>query len=105
MDAAAHYGFSPNEVNEAIDHRVYQMAYDAQQYRKLMSKSTKQDTLEELAKEKVKAQTRTLRSRGTSAKNRLSAQAKKVKIVKARAKKTGRVDDVAEFIAQSANRG
>jgi hypothetical protein len=35
IDAAAFYGFTPDEINEAADHRVFKMAYDAQQYRKL----------------------------------------------------------------------
>lgn len=100
LDAATHYGFSSDEVNNAIDHRVYQMAYDAQQYRKIMSQSTKSaETLMETAKTKVQSQTRTLRSRGTNANTRLSAKAKQLKVLKAKASKSGDPKDVADFIA------
>ena len=38
VEAAKYYGFSKEEVSEAIDHRIYQMAYDAAQYHKIMAK-------------------------------------------------------------------
>lgn len=99
LDAAAHYGFSPEEVNEAIDHRVYRMAYDAQQYRKLMNASTKEEIslTEEKAKNKVR-QTRTLRSKGTTAKTRLSGQAKRIKVLKKAAQSSGKPKDVAALL-------
>jgi len=99
IQAARHYGFKDEEVNEALDYRLYQMAHDAQQYRKIMEKSGNQATTEEEKKTRVKNQTRTLRPRGTTAKNRLTAKAKRVKAVKTKAQSTGRVDDVADFIA------
>lgn len=99
LDSAEYYGFSPNEVNLAADHRLYQMAHDAQQYRKIMSRSGKQgEQLVKEAQEKVQ-RTRTLRTKGTTANNRLSAQAKQQRILKSKAKKTGRTDDVAAVIA------
>ena len=100
LDAASFYGFSPDEVNNAIDHRIYQLAYDAQQYRKLM-KATGKDEVDltlEKAKTKVR-QTRTLRSRGTTAKTRVSGQAKRVLKAKTRAQSTGKAKDVAAFLA------
>lgn len=103
LDATLFYGFKPEEVNEATDHRLYQMAYDAQQYRKIMSKSKASgtDNTEEARKTKVRNQTRTLRPRGTTAKSRMTAKAKRVKAAKATAVKTGKVNDVADFIAAS----
>jgi hypothetical protein len=100
LEAASHYGFKDEEVNEARDYRLYQMAYDAQQYRKLMTQSKQgtQETKEDKTT-KVRNQTRTLRPRGTTAQNRLTAKAKLVKTAKAAAQKSGKVDDVADFIA------
>ena len=100
IDAAGFYGFSPEEVNNAIDHRIYQMAYDAQQYRKLMKSTGKEeiDLTMEKAKTKVR-QTRTLRSKGTTAKSRVSGQAKRVLKAKTRAQSTGKAADVAAYLA------
>ena len=101
LDAASYYGFSPEEVNNAIDHRVYQMAHDAQQYRKLISASGKEEVDLTLEKAKTKVrQTRTLRSRGTTAKSRVSGQAKRVlKAKKAAIASGGKPKDVAAFLA------
>jgi len=100
LDAAAHYGFTPDEVNNATDHRIYMLAYDAQQYRKLMKKTGKEEvdlTLEK-AKTKVK-QTRTLRSKGTTAKSRVSGQARRVATLKKKAANSGKSKDVAAYLA------
>lgn len=100
LDAATHYGFKPEEVNDAIDHRIYLMAYDAQQYRKLMSQTNKEevDLTEEKARTKVR-QTRRLRSRGTNAKSRLSGQAKRLRVLKTKAQSSGKPADVAAYMA------
>ncbi|NKB39445.1 MAG: hypothetical protein GKR86_00035 [Ilumatobacter sp.] len=100
LDAAAFYGYSPEEVNDAIDHRVYRMAYDAQQYRKLVKGQSSEtiDLSKEAANKKVR-RTRTLRSRGTTAKTRLSTQAKTVDKAKQKAAKSGSAKDVAAFLA------
>jgi hypothetical protein len=76
------------------------MAYDAQQYRKILANSSKTvDDIKEKVSTKVTSQTRTLRPRGTVAKDRLSAQAKTIKVLKATAKKSGKPEDVAALIA------
>lgn len=41
LDAAAHYGFSPEEANGVYDHRVMLMARDAMAYRKLKANPPK----------------------------------------------------------------
>lgn len=103
LDAGAHYGFSPDEINDTIDHRVYRMAHDAQQYRKLMARSGENIIdIVETAKTKVKKQTRTLRSRSTTATNRLSAKVKQQKVLRTKAQKSGKPKDVAAFMAANA---
>jgi len=102
LDAVSAYGFSEAEVNSATDPRLYQMAYEAQQYRKIKAATQSGKTPSTDKKEKatkVSNQTRTLRPRGTTAKQRLSAKAQRVKSVKAKATKSGSVDDVADYIA------
>lgn len=100
LDAAAAYGFTPEEVEAAGDHRIYQMAYDAQQYRKLKSlgKEEKEEKKTQI-KAKIGQQPKVLRSKGTGPDSRGTVAQKRVKVLKARAEKTGRVDDVAAFMA------
>lgn len=100
IEASEYYGFSKEEVNEATDPRLYQMAHDAQQYRKLLAKTGKTTVhTKENKIQKVKNQTRTLRSKGTTAKTRLTAKARLVKQAKEKAKASGKPADVAAFIA------
>lgn len=106
LDAAEFYGFTADDVNGAADHRIFRMAYDAQQYRKMMSNAsvttkgnTKITPKEKLEQKRTK--TRTLRSQNTTAKSRQTAQARRIKTLKNTAQKSGKVDDVANFIAAS----
>ncbi len=98
--SAEYYGFKAEDVNAAADSRLYRMAYDAMQYRKLMDNTARpvEERKEELTT-KVQKQPRTLRSRGTTAKNRLSAKAKEQRVLKTAAKKSGSVEDVAALLA------
>ena len=104
VEAAKFYGFSQFEVKEAIDHRIYQMAYDAAQYHKMMAKqklpANKGDNREETAREKLNRQPRVLRSRGTSARKLTTTSAKRVAVARNKAKETGKPADVAAFMAQ-----
>lgn len=102
LDAAKFYGFTDAEVASGVDHRVYMMAYDAQQYRKLKA-GTKEE--KETKKTKITSNLgkgpKVLRSGGTSARGRLTTAQKRVKVVKSKAQETGRAQDVAEFMTQS----
>lgn len=105
VDAAKHYGFSQFEVKEAIDHRIYHMAYDAAQYHKLMAAAKNEtntggDTREEKARNKLGKQPRLLRSRGTSARKQSTTSAKRIKIAHAKAQATGKPADVAAYMAE-----
>ena len=81
------------------------MAYDAQQYRKMMANTQVQiGKKAPTPKEKLEAKknkVRTLRPQGTSAKTRATAKARRIKTLKNTAQKTGKVDDVANYIAAS----
>lgn len=96
LDAADHYGFTADDMQQVVDHRIYMMAYDAMQYRKLKSKGTTQ--LGEL-KEKA-SKPRTLRS-AASRSARVSAKAKQAKSLAEAAKKSGSVDDVTALLVHN----
>lgn len=100
LDAVAHYGFSEEDMAQVIDHRLYIMAHDAAQYRKLLSKGKTQ--LGDL-QAKVSAKPRTIRTIA-SHKVAVAAVAKQVNAVRDKAKATGRVDDVAAYLAASRNK-
>lgn len=97
LDAAAHFGFSPEEINESADHRMFLMAHAAQQYLKLMGKSTAQKEEQKTTiKRRVSEQPRVLRTKNSKAKN---ANDQKVRKLKTAAKKSGSTDDIAAFMA------
>ena len=103
LDAAAFYGFSKADVDLAADHRLFQMAYDAQQYRKTLQPATKEEVTMEKKIDKARRRARTLRSGGTSAKMRQTTKARHVKSTKEAAEKRGSVENVANFIVASRN--
>lgn len=99
LDAAEFYGFSKDEVNAAADARIFAMAYDAQQYRKLkQAGSKKEDTVTKI-KKKVGQQPKVLRSKNTSAKDVASTAQKRIKVLQSRAAKSGKPEDVAAFMS------
>ncbi len=105
VDAAKFYGFSQFEVKEAIDHRIYKMAYDAAQYHKMLAQGKAatgegEETREEKARTKLGTQPRLLRSRGTSARKLTTTSAKRVKIARAKAASSGKPADVAAYMAE-----
>lgn len=98
IDAAAYYGFSPDEVNAAYDYRIFQMAHDAQQYRKLLAGSKTEGERAAAHKETLKARPKIMRSKGTSAKQVATAADKDVKRFRAKAKQSGKPQDVTAFM-------
>ena len=98
LDAAAHFGFSPEEINKTADHRLFLMAHMAQQYLKLTSQSKQQkEETETRVRRHITTQPRVLRSKNT--KPRLAASQKEAKRIKNVAQKSGKPDDVAAFMA------
>jgi len=106
QNSAQRYGYSQEEVASLQDPRIYLMAYDAEQYHKMVSgtgKVTTKDADDNAAKPaKPKKVLRAGRTKPRSAKARANdkiAEAKKA------AAKTGKVDDVANFlVARATNR-
>lgn len=99
LDAAAHYGFSKEEIATAADHRLFLMAHDAALYRLSQSKAN----VQELQK-KVVAKPRTLRSGHTTAKVKAKQSQKQRDAVKQRAAESGKVDDIALTLLKPARR-
>ena len=102
VSASKRFGFSQEELKQAADPRILEMAYYAQLYLKGQEKAVKNnenvEDREQKVKTKVSTAKRTLRPRGTSVASLATAKEKKVKVFKSRAKKTGRVEDVAAFL-------
>lgn len=96
--AAQYFGFTPEEINKAADHRLFLMAHMAQQYMKLkgLSKEEKEERTTTI-KRRIASQPKILRSKGTQP--RASAQVKQVKKIKNVATQTGKPKDVAAFMA------
>lgn len=98
--AAQYFGFTPEEINKAADHRLFLMAHMAQQYMKLkgLSKEEKEERTTTI-KRRIASQPKILRSKGTQP--RASAQVKQVKKIKNVASQTGKPQDVAAYMAAS----
>ena len=95
LDSIAHYGFTEADMEQVIDHRLYIMAHDAAQYQKLLKKGKASigDVKAEIA---AKPRTiRTVASRQATS----QAAAKQVAAVQAKAKATGKVEDVMAYLA------
>lgn len=105
IDAAQHYGFTPQEINIASDHRLFLMAHDAALYRaSQQKKDAKGKEVKIVSGKQPRKVPRTLRSGNVSkAKTRAMTQQKQVQALKAKAAKSGKVDDIAAFIMQSRN--
>ncbi len=93
LDAANHYGFAPEEVNNSADHRVFMMAYDAVSEAPRLVERREGRT----QKRPIASQPRVLRSKGTQA--GVSKAQKRVKVLKSKASTTGKAEDVANFMA------
>lgn len=98
LEAGEYFKFTPEEINNAADARIYQMAYYAKQYLKMVEQSGTEPERVEEVKTQVK-RTRRLRSSGTTAQTRQTTAQKQARVLKSRAQKSGKVDDVAAFIA------
>lgn len=94
-DAISHYGFSDEDMKGVIDHRIYMMAYDAMQFHKLTAKG--QTQLGEL-KEKAERKARTLRTKATPRRRKSNQVEKQGRILRDKARQTGKSDDVAAFM-------
>ena len=102
--AAQHYGFTPNEIGLAADHRIFLMAHDAALYRALMDKKTL-TTPKEIAEAAMKKRpVRRLRSGVTQRKAKAVQKARVSKDAVAKARRTGKVDDILATILTPAKK-
>lgn len=95
LESADFYGFTPDEIGMANDHRLFLMAHDAALYRASQGKGAK-ETLQK-AKKRNKPP-KTLRGGTTKRRTRTTANAKRRKALHDNAAVTGRVDDIAALI-------
>jgi len=80
------YGFSDVDIAAAADHRIFVMAADAMRYRKMIAK-TKSSPVLDVA--------RTIKPSGGSNRPKISSAVKAEKQKMTRARKTGKIDDIA----------
>ena len=92
-DTAMHYGYSQEEINAALDPRMFALVRDAMKYRQMTDK-TRERNPKDLEGQKAK-KVRRLRSGNTQAKTRARQSDKQRQQVRERARKTGKVADVA----------
>lgn len=101
LDAAAHFGFQPNEVSNVADARILAMAFYAQQYLKAkkLTKEEKEERNTKLKRRITSSGPRVLRSKGGG--KPTSASVKLVRKAKNTAAKSGKPQDVAAFMGAS----
>lgn len=92
-ETAMSYGYTQEEIGAALDPRMFMLVRDAMKYRDIMAR-TKETNVTDISEQREK-KVRRLRSGNTSAKTRVKQADQKRKAAVARAKKTGKVDDVA----------
>ena len=94
---ALSYGYSQQEIESAIDPRMYVLVRDAMKYQELQGKAKEVPDVRDLSKQKQK-KVRRLRSGGAKAKAAANASAKQKQALKERARSTGSVTDVAKLL-------
>lgn len=94
VETAKSYGYSDAEINSALDPRMFMLVRDAMKYRDMTSKTKEKRDPTDLSSQASK-RVRRLRSGSTTAKNRVRQADKQRKAVTAKAKQTGKPQDVA----------
>lgn len=90
LEGAAAYGFSQEEIGQAVDHRLFQMAADAAAYRRLKSGTKAEQKPTQQANK-----TRVIRPGGQKAVTASKARSRQQQAAVQRAKQSGRPEDVA----------
>lgn len=101
VSTAKSYGYTEQEIQSALDPRMFHLVRDALAYRQLLDRSKEKRTVD-LSKQGNKVP-RKLRSGNTKAATMVANRAKQQEQVKQRAAQTGKVGDVAAMILK--NRG
>jgi len=92
--AAQHYGFTPNEIGLAADHRIFLMAHDAALYRASQEQKSVVNPKEVAEAALEKRPIRRLRSGVTQRKAKAVQKARVSKDAMTKARRTGKVDDI-----------
>ena len=100
FETAQAYYYTEAEIKSALDPRMYMLIRDATKYREMMSGGTQRDP-KDLAAQKVK-KVRRLRSGNTTVKNRTRQADRDRKARVERARKSGKVEDVAATLVGTA---
>lgn len=87
------YGYTQEEINKALDPRMFMLVRDAMRYHQMVDKAKERDPKD--LKGQQKKRVRRLRSGNTQAKNRVSQADKKRKQATEKARKTGKPSDIA----------
>ena len=104
-NAAQFYGFTPNEIGLAADHRIFLMAHDAALYRALKDKKTVTVNPKDVADAAMKKRpVKRLRSGVTQRKAKAVQKARVSKDAVAKARRTGKVDDILATILTPAKK-
>lgn len=96
--AMERYGYSPQEIQQASDHRLYRMMYDLSQFYGARDPANrKANTAQKLEGQRNK-RPRTLRSGATALKSKARKQSEAQKQVANKARQSGKVKDVAQTL-------
>lgn len=92
-ETAMNYGYTADEINNALDPRMFMLVRDAMRYREMSSKAAERNP-KDLEPQKQK-KVRRLRSGNTQAKSRVRRADQNYRAAVKKAKETGKPDDVA----------
>jgi hypothetical protein len=91
------YGYTDAEVNSASDHRLFRLVHDAMMYHKLRKGSGKVVDIKDVSGQKAKAP-RKMRAGNNMRKSVVRQKATEHQQAVARAKISGKVDDIAKTL-------
>lgn len=101
VSAGRHFGFSDEEIASGVDHRMYLMAYYANQYLKSTKGKVRMDRKpSDDAGNTNRSPNRVMRSGGTKPNGKRTQQQKKTVALRRKAQASGKPDDVAAYLAQ-----
>lgn len=98
-ETAMSYGYSQEEINQAVDPRMFMLVRDAMRYRQMLGGDATASQVKERQAADKKKKVRRLKSGNTSAKSRASQNDQKRKQAADKARQSGKPDDVAKFMS------
>ena len=92
LEGVRHYGFSEQEISEAYDERMFRMAHDAAQFRRMKAGQQVQPAPQTQKTKKV------LKPSPSGAVKQATAKARKAKAALEQARKSGKAEDIANTL-------